>query len=81
MHAFVVLGLVFSIPSQEIGLEICLGMDLFCVQCDVEPQLDRSLNLGSAYHLSRLLDSLLVSECLLSTADDNESTDHGAHDH
>jgi len=32
MHAFVVLGLVFSIPSQEIGLGKHLRNDLFCVK-------------------------------------------------
>jgi len=34
MHAFVVLGLVFSIPSQEIGFGKCLRNDLFCVEWD-----------------------------------------------
>jgi len=36
MHAFVVLGLVFSIPSQEIGLGEGLWKDLFCVKWDVK---------------------------------------------
>jgi len=40
MGAFVVLGLVFSIPSQETGLGKRLRNDLFCVEWDVEPQLN-----------------------------------------
>ena len=35
MLAFAVLGLVFSIPSQEIGLRKRLRNDLFCVEWDV----------------------------------------------
>jgi len=42
MHAFVVLGLVFSIPRQEIGLGTRLRNDLFCVEWDVKPQLSHS---------------------------------------
>ena len=41
MHAFVMLGLVFSILSQEIGLGKHLWNDLFCVEWDVKPQLDQ----------------------------------------
>ena len=37
MLAFVVLGLVFFIPSQELGLWKRLGNDLFCVEWDVKP--------------------------------------------
>jgi len=33
--AFVVLGLVSSVPSQEIGWEQRLRIDLFCVEWDV----------------------------------------------
>jgi len=44
MCAFVVLGLVFSIPRQEIGLGKRLGNDLFCVKWDVKPQLNQSIN-------------------------------------
>ena len=36
MHAFAVLGLVFSIPRQDIGLGKRLRNDLFCVQRDVK---------------------------------------------
>jgi len=36
MHAFVVLGLVFSIPSQEIGLGKRLQNGLFCVKWAVK---------------------------------------------
>jgi len=42
MHAFVVLGLVFSIPSQEIGLEKRLRNDPFCVECDIKPRFSQS---------------------------------------
>jgi len=48
MHDFVVLGLVFSIPSQETGLGKRLRNDLFCVEWDVKPQLNQSVNLTSA---------------------------------
>jgi len=41
MRAFVVLGLVFSIPSQEIGLGKGLRNDVFCVEWDVKPQLNQ----------------------------------------
>ena len=43
MRAFVVLGLVFSIPSQEIGLGKRLRNDLFCVEWDIKPQLSQSV--------------------------------------
>jgi len=43
MRAFVVLGLVFSIPSQEIGSGKRLRNDLFCVEGDINPQLNQSL--------------------------------------
>jgi len=43
MHAFVVLSLVFPIPSQEIGFAKRLWNDLFCVKCDVKPQLNKSV--------------------------------------
>jgi len=36
--AFVVLGLVSSVPSQEIGWKECLPNDLFFVEWDVKPQ-------------------------------------------
>ena len=46
MQAYVVLGLVFSIPSQETGLGKRLRNDLFCVKLkwDVKPQLNQSIN-------------------------------------
>jgi len=44
MRAFVVLGLVFYIPSQEIGLGKRLRNDLFYVEWDVKPQLSQSIN-------------------------------------
>jgi len=34
----VLLGLFFSVPSQEIGLEEHLRNDLFCVEWDVKPR-------------------------------------------
>ena len=43
MRPFVVLGLVFSIPSQETGLGKLLRNDLFCVKWDVKPQLNQSI--------------------------------------
>jgi len=33
----ILLGLVFSVPSQEIGWEERLRHDLFCVEWDVKP--------------------------------------------
>ena len=45
MSAFVVLGLVFFIPSQDIGLGKRLRNDLFCVEWDVKPQLNESSTL------------------------------------
>ena len=47
MHAFIVLGLVFSIPSQEIGLGKRLRNNLFCVEWDVKPQLSQSVLIQS----------------------------------
>ena len=44
MRAFVVSGLVFFVPSQEIGLWKRLRNDLYCVEWDVKPQLNRSIN-------------------------------------
>ena len=40
MRAFVVQGLVFSIPSQEIGLGERLRNELFRVDWDVKPELN-----------------------------------------
>jgi len=49
MRAFVVLGLVFSIPSQKTVLEKRLRNDLFCVESDVKPQLiNQSINLTAS---------------------------------
>ena len=45
MRAIVVLGLVFSIPSQETGLGKRPRNDLFCVEWDVKPQLSQSVTL------------------------------------
>jgi len=44
MRVFVVLGLVFSIPGQEIGLGKRLRNDLFYVVLDAKPQLNQSVN-------------------------------------
>ena len=44
MCAFVVLVLVFSIPGQETGVGKRLRNDLFCVEWDVKPQLNESVN-------------------------------------
>ena len=37
MRAFVVLGLVFPVPSQKIGLGDVYEMAYCCVGCDVTP--------------------------------------------
>ena len=37
LFAFVVLGLVLLVLSQEIGLEERLQNDIFCVEWDVKP--------------------------------------------
>ena len=55
MCAFVVLGLVFSIPSQEIGLGKCLWNDLFCVEWDVKLRLNQSVNDCDAHSGSLLI--------------------------
>ena len=44
MRTSVVLGLVFSIPSQETGLWKRLRNYLFCVEWDVKPQLHHSVS-------------------------------------
>jgi len=44
MRAFVVLGLVFSIPSQEIDLGKHVRNDLFCVEWNVKPQFSQSVS-------------------------------------
>ena len=47
MRAFVVLGLVFSVIGQETtqtSLAKRLRNDLFCVEWDVKPQLNQSIN-------------------------------------
>ena len=55
MRAVVVLGLVFSIPSQEIGLGKRLRNDLFCVEWDSHNQ--------SLARRHTLTDLLLTSSC------------------
>jgi len=37
LFVFVVLGLVFLVPRQEIGYEQRLRNDLFCVKWDLKP--------------------------------------------
>jgi len=44
MHAFVLLSLVFSLPSQEIGLGERLRNELFCIEWEVKPLLSQSIN-------------------------------------
>ena len=46
MCAFVVLGFVFSIPSQEIGFGKRLRNDLFCVKWDVKASSALTLLVG-----------------------------------
>jgi len=43
MHTFVVLGLVFSTPSRDIGVGKRLRNDLFCVERGVKPRLSQSV--------------------------------------
>jgi len=43
LFAFVVLGLVSSVLSQETGWEECLQNDLLCVEWDVKPSLSQSV--------------------------------------
>jgi len=43
--SFFVLGLFFSMQSQENGLGKRLRDNLFCVEWDVKPQLSQSINL------------------------------------
>ena len=50
MRAFVVLGLVFSVPSQEIGLEKRLRNDLFCVKWDVNHNSVNQNRMGFLIH-------------------------------
>ena len=50
MRAFVVLGLVFSVPSQEIGLEKRLRNDLFCVKRDVNHNSVNQNRMGFLIH-------------------------------
>ena len=45
LRVFLVLGLVFSIPSQETGLGKRLQNDLFCVERDVKAQFNQSIHL------------------------------------
>ena len=57
MCAFVVLGLVFAIPSQELGLGKRLRSDLFYVEWDIKPQLNQSMlsfSLGLKVRLHRI---------------------------
>ena len=63
MRAFVAVGLVFSTPSQEIGLWKRLRNVLFCVAWDVKPQLNESTmycSVASTNHLLSCCCLLLV---------------------
>jgi len=55
MRALVVLGLVFSIPSQEIGLGKRLRNDLFCLEWDMKPRLSQSVDVPAAVRAVRAL--------------------------
>jgi len=60
MRAFVVLSLVFSTPSQEIGLEKRLRHDLICIKWDVKPQLNQLIKqhgLSIKLNVSRNVDT------------------------
>ena len=39
--------MIYDIPGQEIGVGKRLQSDLFCVNWDVKPQLNQSINLSS----------------------------------
>jgi len=49
MLAFVVLGLVFFLPSPEIGLGKRLRIDLFCVEWIIKPLVDQSIAMSFAF--------------------------------
>jgi len=76
MRAFVVLGLVFSIPSHEIGLRKRLRNDLFCVEWDVKRQLSQPIELMSMTDLLCLCVQYVTHEmyddALKDLQDDNE---------
>ena len=68
MHADAVLGLVFSAPSQEIGLGKRLRNDLFCVEWDAKLQLSQSMNQSTNSECSQQLpasvaDSVACCSC------------------
>jgi len=63
MRAFVVLGLVFSISKQEIGLGKRLRNDLFSVGWDVKPQLSQSVNQPSGISLLIRVQCIDLNSC------------------
>jgi len=70
MCAFVVLGLVFAIPSQELGLGKRLRSDLFYVEWDIKPQLNQSmlsfsLGLKVRSHRMRCRAALRRASCVI----------------
>ena len=66
MRAFVVLGLVFSTPSQETGSGKRLRDDLFCVERDANPQLSQSTL--AHINISQLMTSSICSQPNLTPA-------------
>jgi len=48
------MGLVFSMPSQEIAFGKRLRNDLFCVKWDIKPQLDQSAILVGVHQVACL---------------------------
>jgi len=71
----VLFGLVFSVPSQEIGREERLGNDLFCVEWDVKPcsvQFSSVVALASATSHHIIVPSVMLSFCVCLSVDHNE---------
>ena len=64
--AFVVFGLESSVPSQEIGSEVRLRNDPFCVESDTEPYINNSMTSASR---------ILIASWLLSLPTLNSRTD------
>jgi len=59
-----VLGVVFSIPSEKIGLGKRLRNDLFCVEWDVKPQFSQSVQQNGAVIVQSCIFSVLVRCCI-----------------
>ena len=67
------LGLVFSIPSEKIGLGKRLRNDLFCVEWDVKPQFSQSVQQNGAVIVQSCIFSVLVCCCIGANLEDCET--------